>query len=328
MAKITLDAYRIQHKCKSYIDLVKRIENDIAKEKLQPIKASGLNGKSPALYNAYFIKEQAIDEAFYSNELHYDLSPMINTTYYVSNLKTYLKERDYVLKLSQFLQTNKEALLTKVSLNERSFEIFQEEKFLNQKGKTILKHCGFQIEDLNVYHTSVPLTYYSSNHNTPQTILILENMDPFFSMRFLMLDGVTTILGKQIDTIIYGAGKGIIRSFNDFDFCLEDYLTNPNNTIYYWGDLDYEGIEIYESLQQSFLDHYTIQPFIEAYLAMLEKGDGMHLPTTKEGQRQIDGETFFSYFDKTQVERMKEILEKRTYIPQEILNCNDYRGEL
>ena len=53
-------------------------------------------------------------------------------------------------------------------------------------------------------------------------------------------------------TEIFGAGKGIIRSFQDFDLCAEPYMKHPKNTIYYFGDLDYEGIGIYENRWMTF----------------------------------------------------------------------------
>ena len=67
-------------------------------------------------------------------------------------------------------------------------------------------------------------------------------------MRNYLLNGYTEIFGAEIGTLIYGAGKGIIRSFQDFDLCAEPYMKHPKNTIYYFGDLDYEGIGIYENL--------------------------------------------------------------------------------
>ena len=67
-------------------------------------------------------------------------------------------------------------------------------------------------------------------------------------MRNYLLNGHTEIFGAEIGTLIYGAGKGIIRSFQDFDLCAEPYMKHPKNTIYYFGDLDYEGIGIYKLL--------------------------------------------------------------------------------
>ena len=71
-------------------------------------------------------------------------------------------------------------------------------------------------------------------------------------MRNYLLNGHTEIFGAEIGTLIYGAGKGIIRSFQDFDLCAEPYMKHPKNTIYYFGDLDYEGIGIYEIWQKNF----------------------------------------------------------------------------
>ena len=92
--------------------------------------------------------------------------------------------------------------------------------------------------------------------------MILENKDPFFSMRNYLLNGHTEI---------FGAGKGIIRSFQDFDLCAEPYMKHPENTIYYFGDLDYEGIGIYENLAEKFRSRWKILPFVPAYQAMLGK---------------------------------------------------------
>ena len=56
-------------------------------------------------------------------------------------------------------------------------------------------------------------------------------------MRNYLLNGHTEIFGAEIGTLIYGAGKGIIRSFQDFDLCAEPYMKHPKNTIYYFGDM-------------------------------------------------------------------------------------------
>ena len=87
--------------------------------------------------------------------------------------------------------------------------------------------------------------------------------------RNYLLNGHTEIFGAEIGTLIYGAGKGIIRSFQDFDLCAEPYMKHPKNTIYYFGDMDYEGIGIYENLAEKFRSRWKIIPFVPAYQAML-----------------------------------------------------------
>ena len=171
-------------------------------------------------------------------DIKYTFSTMISVDYYLAHPDMYEKDRNWVLMLNQYLKKHTDALLTPESLNERSFEIWHREKFLDrEQGKNIL---------------------------------ILENKDPFFSMRNYLLNGHTEIFGAEIGTLIYGAGKGIIRSFQDFDLCAEPYMKHPENTIYYFGDMDYEGIGIYENLAEKFRSRWKIIPFVPAYQAMLE----------------------------------------------------------
>ena len=67
----------------------------------------------------------------------------------------------------------------------------------------------------------------------------------------LIAAGILEIFSMEVGTLIYGAGKGILRSFQDFDLCAEPYMTYSENTIFYFGDLDYEGIGIYENLAET-----------------------------------------------------------------------------
>jgi hypothetical protein len=133
------------------------------------------------------------------------------------------------------------------------------------------------------------------------------------------------ILGVRIGTLIYGAGKGIFRSFQDFDLCAENYMKHPENRILYFGDMDYEGIGIYENLAEIFQGRWKIEPFLPAYRAMLAKAEHTeNLPTMKELQNRKISDSFFSYFEPGENRRMKEILKSGRYLPQEILNIRDF----
>ena len=144
-------------------------------------------------------------------------------------------------------------------------------------------------------------------------------------MRNHLLKGHTEIFNTKIGTLIYGAGKGILRSFQDFDLCAEPYMVYPENKIFYFGDLDYEGIGIYENLAERFQERWEIRPFIPAYEAMLKKAEGIEkLPETKEQQNRNIRSAFFSCFHKSTVEKMQSVLQADKYIPQEILNTADF----
>ena len=293
--------------------------------KIKPVKASRTNGKKPTLYREYWILEEQKDYSAYIEELKYSLSTKISVDYYLAHLEIYEKDRPWVIMLDEYFKNNSGRMQIAESLNERSFEIWNREKFLDrEQGKKILKRCGIDIESLNIYRTTEPLSYYTHTRTVPQNLLILENKDTFFSMRNYLLSGHTEIFNIETGTLIYGAGKGILRSFQDFDLCAEPYMKHPGNTILYFGDLDYEGIGIYENLAEKFKDRWKIIPFIPAYKAMLRKAESVKiLPETKENQNRNINSEFFSYFDEQTVCEMKKILEEDRYIPQEILNTMD-----
>lgn len=138
------------------------------------------------------------------------------------------------------------------------------------------------------------------------------------------MEGGEKILETEIGTLIYGGGKRIIRSFQDFSLCIEPYMRDAGNKIYYFGDLDYEGIGIYEGLAEAFAGSWEIFPFLPAYTAMLRKAFQVKtLPDTKEQQNRNLRGMFWKYFPAKTAEEMECILASGQYIPQEILTIHD-----
>lgn len=293
---------------------------------IKPVKSAGKNGKRPALYLAYWLEDEQQDYSELEQELIYDTDTRISYDYYLHNLSVYEEERAAVRQLNTFLQKHGDLLNVAVSFNERSLQIWGYEKFLTLgKGKTILKHCGLDLAFLNCYSTTEPFAYFSLTRNTPQRILIIENKDTFFSMRRHLLSGKHKILGIEFGTLIYGAGKRVVSSFQQFDLSAEPYMLDCNNEFFYFGDLDYEGIGIYENLYNCFKEQAAIHPFLNAYERMLTKANSLEkLPITKDGQnRQLQG-FFFDFFSAETQKKMRDVLEKDLYIPQEILTVLDY----
>lgn len=328
MKRITLENLQKRIKTDSYQELYAKILSLVEEEKIKPLKASGLNGKKPALYKEYWEQEQKEEIPDYTEELSYQISPMLSTEYYFRHPAQYAKDREWVLLLNDYLRTKRSALKQPKSLNERSFEIWYREKFLKEEaGRRILKNCGLLPEQLNIYETTEPLAYYVHTRKVPQNLLILENKDTFYSMRKHLLDGADSIFGQNVGTVIYGAGKGIYRSFQDFSLCAEPYMKEKENRIYYLGDIDYEGILIYETLAGQYAEDVQVQPFVEGYLAMLKKAKkaGMErMPAMKEGQNQKAGALFFSYFAEEDRKELQNLLQSGLYIPQEILSGEDF----
>jgi len=326
--KIYLTELAAQHKAMDYRQLYSYILSEITEKRLAPVKASGLNGKTPALYNAYWLTEQEKEEADISEELKYKIHPLLNTAYYQKHPRRYQQEKREILLLSDYLTKYKACLNTSETINERSFEIFRREKFLDREGGIeLLSRLGISAHDLNFYKTSEPMSYYSHQKQTPQNFLIIENKDTFYSMRRYLISGKEEILGLKTGTLIYGGGKAIYKTFEDYVSFVEPYFADKNNQVYYFGDLDYEGILIYETLAEKYKSSTKLILFVQGYERMLEKSEKFGidaLPDTKEGQNRNIKDTFFSFFKKDAQEKIRKILESGKYIPQEIINETDY----
>lgn len=324
--KIDLEALSKLYKLDTYALLYEKVISLVEAGKLVPIKNSGLNGKHPALYKRYKIVAVEKDVTAYEEELTYQMSTLLDVTYYLKHLEQYAVDRAQVLLLNRYLKQRdeKEGF---VSLNERSFEIWGREKFLKQEGgMTLLKRLGVSLDLLRVYETVTPVAYYVQHKNVPQTVLIVENMDTFYSMRQHLMQGNLTIADREIGTLVYGAGKQIVKGFESFIKLGETYLQHEDNVFLYFGDLDYEGIHIYESLKDRASDIAPIVLFTTLYEKMLDKSKQMPitLPQMKEKQGKINIESFLEKFQSIQRKQIKNILEAGEYIPQEILNGKDF----
>ncbi|MBD7912480.1 Wadjet anti-phage system protein JetD domain-containing protein [Clostridium cibarium] len=328
--KITLDEIKDTYNIKEYLELYKLINRLIEENEIEPIEASGGNGKKPALYSRYKLIEKEKDNSEFIDELNFKIYSKLDISYYKSNLDKYKENRKYILQLSDFLKNKVQLLNRAVSMNERSFQIWGREKFIQkEKGKTILKNLKVDLKLLNYYDTSEPLAYYSKSKKQPQNILILENKDTFYTMRKYLINTKNSIFDIDISTVIYGGGKNIRKTFKDYKISVENYLSNRDNVLYYFGDLDYEGILIYEGLLFCYKDKYDIRLFNVGYEKMINKAidEKYDLPKTKEGQnRNLKGEFIKEFSEKYKV-KIEEILKNNLYIPQEILNICDLMEE-
>ncbi|SHH89961.1 Wadjet anti-phage system protein JetD domain-containing protein [Clostridium grantii] len=314
-------------KVQNYGQLCDVVKDLINKKEIVQIKNSGGNGKTPTLYKRYRIREEDKDYSHFLEELSFKLSPKLNIVYYKNHLEKYKNHREYILLLNDFIINEEESLNISVSMNERSFQIWGREKFIQKEdGKAMLKNLGITQEYLNYYDTSEPLSYYSKYKKDKQTVLILENKDTYFSMRRYLINEGNKILGEEIGTLIYGGGKNINKAFKDFEISVEEHVSSKENKFLYFGDLDYEGIVIYESLYKLIKDKYHIAPFIVGYQKMIDKyiKKEIGLPKTKEGQNRNIKDIFLREFDEEYKTKIMEILEGELYIPQEILNITDF----
>ena len=124
MKRISLEELLCARYDTAYGQQYQYIMAQITKGNIKPLKASGTNGKHPALYREYWIMEKEKDYSTYEDELKYRLHPAISVDYYLSHLKSYEQDRTWILMLSEYLKKNREKLEYTESANERSFEIW------------------------------------------------------------------------------------------------------------------------------------------------------------------------------------------------------------
>jgi hypothetical protein len=230
--------------------------------------------------------------------------------------------------LSHFLWENEALLKEPLSINERSFQIWGVEKLLKEKSiiKSIFTYNGWSIEMLNYYETPEPFFEYNFSVAEEMNVLIIENKDTWYSLRKIMQETGHNRLFRNYHVILYGEGKKIISKNNRLQE-YDDLLAGQKNQYYYFGDLDYEGINIYEALVAG-NENLDIKLCTDLYEAMLLKAKDLTLPHTKEGQIKGDMTRFLECFNKQNRQVIRNILEQGLYIPQEILNYSWMKSKM
>lgn len=297
----------------TYDELVKKIEELIWENVLTAKVNSGSNGRDPWLYKKYGINKPKEDFTETINEIK-SLNAFLSINYYLNKPKEYQKNRSHILKLNHYVTHNSNRFQMPMAINERSFDIWGEEKLLRKSSK-LLSDLGLTYKNLNVYNTPEPFFSKTINKST-NSVLIIENKDTWFTIRKILLEENKTILGLDIGLLIYGEGKKIISSIEylqDKDF---SFLNEP--LLYYWGDLDFEGINIFYSLVKK----VDVKLFANAYEVMLrEVNDINNLMEMSDDQNETkDLEPFLASFTDCNKKKIKEILKSNKYIPQEIVN--------
>ena len=273
----------------------------------------------PSLYLKYRILKPKSDYASALDEIKL-LHPKFNHAKYAKHPEMYVKYRTEINQLSKFLWENGNQLNEPMSINERSFQIWGLEKLLKEKStiNSIFQYNDWDLAALNYYETPEPFFEFNFSNEKEMNILIIENKDTWFSLRKIMREDRLNHLFRDYHILLYGEGKKIISRNNR----LQEYdqlLNGSTNSYYYFGDLDYEGIEIYQTLLANNQD-LSIKLCYELYSIMLEEAKKYILPKTKAGQKKVDIHEFLKNFEEAEIKEIFHILDKGFYVPQEILN--------
>lgn len=280
---------------------------------ITPVISSGFNSMNPKLYVKYKKQTKAMDNSKIILEIQTKYNNTLNMYYFLNNIDEYLKEKEKIKLISNYLN-NKKQKQELISINERSYQIFSDEKYLSSLGAKLLNNLGINLKDLDCYNTYEPFFYFSLKNGNNLNALIIENKDTFYSLKKLFLEGKNKWNNVEFDVLIYGEGNKITQSINFLEEIKEFSVSN----LYYFGDLDYEGINIFFRLKniknEVVIFNYFYENLIDINFLKSRK-------ISKNQKRNTSNENeFLNYFKDEHKEKIQKIFDEGKYIPQEGLS--------
>ncbi len=287
---------------------------------LEPVKNSGQNGnlKYP-LFKKYriLIKEELSEEAEKQiRQLHPTLR---KSGYLTTHVQEYLDHKDVIDCLNVFLFSKKNG--EPISRKERSFEIFDREKVLDDSEvKSLLRHLEISESDLEFYDTPEYCFHdYIPERKNDLILLVCENKDIWFNIRRCMFEEhFKSLFGVAIDGVVYGNGNKVSHKAG----ALVEYVRfmgNPHVKFLYWGDIDREGFDIFRRTREV-NDSLSIELFIPGYRKMIERAQNIRLEDSPSSKKAgMSFEILFEGFSAEERTFLNRVLEMNKLIPQEII---------
>ena len=286
---------------------------------LSSIKGSKTNGNR--LYPIYLKYRVLTPQDTYETELKEIeiLHPiLLNNGYLKANPDEYRKNRESLKKLDRYL-FHRNGNEVSISRKERSFEIFDEEKELDNKSFcALLERIGITSKTLAFYDTpEYCFNDYIPDRKAQMTLLICENKDIWFNIRRMMFENnATNIFDTHIDGVVYGCGNkvsgmGALTTYTSFIGSEVKYL--------YWGDIDRAGLNIYLSAVHA-NPNIDIKLFVPAYEEMLRLSQSKNIPDSDDKRNHIeDYSQIFDSVNQSLKTLFEQSIKNNKRIPQEII---------
>ena len=298
-------------------------------EMLSPVKASMTNGNLRyPIYLKYRVnlpKENFDPELQEISALH----PLLQVSGYLQKKpELYRKFREEVRALDRYLFDRTDDLVP-ISRKERSFDIFSEEKQLDDRTFCrFLESLGVDDKLLGFYDTPE----YCFNDFIPErkaemTLLICENKDIWFNIRRVMFENqVSALFGVHLDGVVYGSGNKI--SQKEALTSYTRFMGDADVAYLYWGDIDRAGLNIYLSLRRS-NPQLKIRLFLNAYERMLELAKERKIPDSEDHRELMeDYDAIVQEISEANRAFLLNALRENKRIPQEIITYRHLREEM
>ncbi|SER90151.1 Wadjet anti-phage system protein JetD domain-containing protein [Salisediminibacterium halotolerans] len=283
---------------------------------LTMVKAPGRNQKQPALALKYRIQKQQLQA-----EHHEAIKQFRATCHPDIQLDAYFQHDPTVWEADLPALRNLDGYLYTYGLPafeapapERSVEIMKDEKWIESSGACILERTGLW-EKLRIHPVSDPLMLAVNPHmlfSQELTHLIVENKATYQALQPVLSE-------TRLATLIYGAGNKITKSIEHLERQLSAF--EKKHTIYYFGDMDYEGIAIWHRIQ--YRGAVPAVPFYNACLLKPALTGKTHQRPALEAVA-----AFTSYLEPDDAAALEAALSAGQYYPQEILSTQQLQEVL
>lgn len=295
----------------TYDDFAATVQTLIDEGFINGVKSHGINWNG--LPNSFRIQKGKVKQTLIESiqKLQFKVHPVIDLKpYFSATEKKWLEDKPWIMKIDEYLQ-NGGLPATYTNSSERSYEITKDEKWIDEKGgKAILEKINL-FDKLKIMKTPDPLMFAINPNQliANQRIhkhFIVENKATYSGL-------VDSLSNTTFTTLIYGSGWKIASSLNQLAEQLG--LTNKEyqHEVYYFGDLDYEGVSIFYHLYEK----YNVKLAKYFYDAMIQK------PFYKGKENQIRNEVaihhFLQYFTKEEQDIIVSLFQENGYYPQEAL---------
>ncbi|WP_292392998.1 Wadjet anti-phage system protein JetD domain-containing protein [Methanoculleus sp. UBA303] len=314
---------------KQFIDVI-RMYIDLGV--LKPLKNAIPLQQYGRLPNRYTIARESIaeDGASLSRE-HLDellsLSPPIDIDYYATHSEHYARDREYILRINDLIRQCDSEELT---ANERSYLLFGDEKAITMPreasvdGDIILRNLKLTLRDIKAKRVfepfvSIQKNFYAHEGVSQRSVLIVENKDTFWTLQNAVMSG--GIAGVHL--VVYGEGNAILKKFE----YMQTIGGTPEDEYFYFGDIDQEGIYIYNRLRERYLE-YDIKPTVSLYTYLLSKVGAEKAQPLRRSRniKTVSLSPFIDFFDQSAGAAIRRIIQEQKYLPQEVLNKTDIRS--
>lgn len=295
----------------TYDDFATTVQVLINEGFITAVKSHGTNWRG--LPNSFRIQIGKVKQSLVEEiqEMQFRVHPVIELRSYLSSTKKkWMEDKVWIKIIDAYIQ--KYGLpTTYTNSSERSYEIMKDEKWIDEKsGKALLEKINLWSK-LKVMKTPDPLMFAINPNQllSNQRLyrhLIVENKATYSGL-------INSLLNTSFTTLIYGSGWKISSSLNQLTNQLGLTDKEIQHEIYYFGDLDYEGISIFHHLYEK----HNLKLATSFYEAMLRKPyyEGKENQTRNE----MAVQHFLHYFSKKDQEVIASMFQENGYYPQESL---------